>query len=695
MHRPFLHTLGSPILDLAHAGGRLYALTHGGLVVLDGCFETVARSAGHFRDGSLSFLPDGRVVVESPRIPARLGRAGEPLEALPEGAEAVLPTELGFVSPLYGKLLVEADGRRKKRSLPLGVILAVRCGEGIAVLGAKGLTLVDPRGEVLKESAEKGMSAPVSAPFGMVLQVGSKLHLLGKQLEVLERRRTTGWGTADAHEDGVLLCEGKRLSFWSPARSWTWEGPSELWSFCSFGAKVVVGAFETPDAWILSEEGVPECSFALPGRLAGAWPLGDGIALQAAGHPSLLWRRSDGSIEELAHDEAPLATCASPAGLFTSEGPHLLEWRPDAQGPERAPVETALPLGVPLMIKGERVVLREPGRFLVKGSSSTGAIAVEPDASYRYPASRSDALALVEALCAGRVKGSVVKASAEEPLAQRPLAETAALYARALYKPSGLTPQQLELAEETSGAFYEELALALEVGPLELEAALRARSFPLEAPRRLEGYQYVGAFECKGELWACDPCQLGRQGGAVPLHVVLPAKKGAWHAYLRTSIEEDGERTAELVVTHAEGLDRHATRRAGYIPVDSGTAGFFNRGTRASEGSGLGQGVTPGRRGVHSHTGYGDGSYIVYVARKGKRVVKARIPFLGREVLDRTMPRPSVYRAWSAGERYAVGDGLAHPEYGEGVVLGLVRGDKVRVGFAKRSAYLPHAGRGR
>lgn len=152
-------------------------------------------------------------------------------------------------------------------------------------------------------------------------------------------------------------------------------------------------------------------------------------------------------------------------------------------------------------------------------------------------------------------------------------------------------------------------------------------------------FDSLGNFEItSGAMQATDPCYTG--GGGVLLNNV---KNGVWKAY---TILDNGTNN-EIVVHHVDhslalgDFVRYEPQNMyGAIGVDSGQAGFFDAETLANHNHDhfyeevcnltlgtLGAGVI--QYGAVSSSGWGDGSYDLFIATHNGQIVAARIDFIG------------------------------------------------------------------
>lgn len=287
-------------------------------------------------------------------------------------------------------------------------------------------------------------------------------------------------------------------------------------------------------------------------------------------------------------------------------------------------------------------------------------------------------------------------AGAQAAVRRMSLVEAAALHGRALFAPGSLGPDALVALAWERASFFERLGAALGTSERVVHAAVRARRFPLEPPRALAGYEYLGVFLSEGQLAVCDPCYHGRRsrmGGSFDLSHALEGAAGRWHAFVRPGLGEWADWTGELAVIHESGFEAAATEHVANIGVDGGTAGVFDRECPACPAESLVvEGVVFGR-GAFSRSGLGDGLYPAFVARVAGAVVKVRIPYFEDELQmrDGTLPRRTS-RRYAASAAFAVGDELEHVKFGVGTVVGSADG-KIEVAFVDAVRTLVHARR--
>lgn len=219
---------------------------------------------------------------------------------------------------------------------------------------------------------------------------------------------------------------------------------------------------------------------------------------------------------------------------------------------------------------------------------------------------------------------------------------------------------------------------------------MQARQFPLKAPKELPGFEYVGAFSTGGTLVVSDPCHLGKKSPAGPFSLShrVEVRAGTWHAWLRPGSGEFADRTAELLVTHADGLGVAANVPAGQVGVDAGFVGVFDARCPKPEGH-YDEGVFRGKAAMAS-SGLGDGFYPVFTGSAHGHVVKVRAWFLGPGAaeLDASVAKAGS-RRYSPRERFEVGETLEHPTFGVGTVA-RERDGKMEVLFGETLRVLVH-----
>jgi len=531
--------------------------------------------------------------------------------------------------------------------------------------------------------------ATMVAACGALLVLGTDANVVFFDSELrevarveLKAKQLTPWG------DEVLASGPSGLArVASDGIRWMWESEVELGEPIVVGARVVARSWSVEKAWILDGEGAVEASVDLAGNLMAAAPLGDGIVITTTrGHEASWWR--PGGVERLAHDATPRLVGVLPKGVALAENQTLSVWRTDAEGPEFVASATDLPLGVPIISQVGGVVLEAHGRFASRGRGFNGLEHSVPHGTpWRHALTEAQARPLVSRLLERTPLPGALPSKDDAWSTEQELV----MASHALFAPDALEKPLRWEAERRLSGFAEELGRALGVSERVLIAAFRAGRFPLEAPRTLKGWEYLGAFETEGKVTVSDPCAIDSKHTKPPLALALrlDVRRGTWHVYVLPGTGEWSDRTAELVCIHPDGFETFASELSGTIGIDSGTAGMFDaRCPRPIEG--LEEGVRSGR-GAVATTGLGDGMYPVFVGRSQREVVKVRLHFLeppDAEV-DTSFAPKTGGGAYSAKNRYAVGDALSHPTFGDGVVVG-VREKKVEVRFADGVRVLMH-----
>lgn len=376
------------------------------------------------------------------------------------------------------------------------------------------------------------------------------------------------------------------------------------------------------------------------------YALGDGRVLHAPGAAMWTWRRADGSETALAHDFAPTGARELPGALAVREHDVLYVWRPGGDGPALAASAPAS-VGTTVVIDGALVTVRAPGRHAWRGEATDGsAVRVSLTTRWRAPLAPDVARQLI---------GRLVK------------------------RPVGAPAPEV--------ANLDELAFATGGSRWNLFGAFRARRYPLLPPLDLPGYAYLGSFTAAGPLLICDPRHLGgRQTKTTGLRTA--GRPGEWYAYARVA----GEAVEELVVCHRDGLDVAATDKLGEITVESNAAGVFDSRAPAWEPEAQPAPRILGNVGALAPPARGPGAYHVLVASVRGAVVKLRLPFADDGAHDRSVESSTASsRAYSARERFEVGDTLEHPKFGVGTVIRVAGDAKIEVAFADARRVLAHA----
>jgi hypothetical protein len=719
--RPHTLRARAPIRDaIPLPGGGIALLTASGVDVLDDALGPAGSIAGEgFRGHSLTALAGGRFLVyEPPFGDVHAGAPGGELAKVDLGkayATGVVATSAGFVALTSDdRVLVDVHGERRWLDLPgctdLGL---VRFREGALVAGREGLVVLDAHGEVRERGPLPAGGRPIGArlvalPASIALPTEEGIALLDG---ASERARIPVNARSEALRPfgtGVLVDEDRAIELWAivegaAERAWRWSGPADLGYPKIAGARIVMGALHVGMAWILDASGELVAEVPLPARLVEACAFDDGVAMRTADDPAVVWWRPGRGIALLEHDvEADLLRPATP-GLISAEADVLYRWRTDVQGPELPAVETGgVPLDTPIVVGGTLLTVRARGRFTLRAATARRTlVGVAPGSRFRPAVTRAEALALMEALVARRFDGPLPDTAVEgmwaevtARLAQLPLAETLALHGRALFAPVTLDEGLRRASRWAREEWFAEVGQALGLSGRQVSAAVRAGQLPLDPPRPVPGFEYLGAFTTTGKLTVSDPCYVGKKSKVLPLSMEVEALPGRWHVFVRPGVLDEANRTAELVVIHPEGFDVVAADPLGSIGVDSGQAGVFDRDCPKRDGDEPFEEGVVGRLGAVASSGLGDGFYPVFGGSSKGRLAKIRLHFLGPSpaALDATvaMEAKGPPRRYAPSERFAVGDAVEHAKFGAGTVVRVRDDGKIEVAFADAPRVLVH-----
>jgi hypothetical protein len=575
-------------------------------------------------------------------------------------------TSDGYAARSDGRLWIDRGGQGRWIDVPRGGlgstldawrdrVVSADSG-GVVVVGAEGEIVADRE---LHRPIDPG--APVIIGDVLALRVDGGIAVLDEALDtrcvcdVDDVRRVAG-STGE-----LIIVEGEdSVGAWTVQGAPRWQHRcTPTWEVVVVGAWVVVGV-RTGAVVLDTSTGEVVGELALPGEPVDVARLGDGLAIRVLGHHSIAWWRPDAPMAWLPHDVGVGSLCALDGHeVASSEGKELAIWRPGNDGPAIAPVATTMPMAKPIVCGAGVVTIEHAGRNVLRGRDARGlAVAVDPQDAWRDVVTRDEALA-------------IVRARIEQRRATKSLAPPAE-------------------AATSEG----ELAVALGITERALASALRAGVFPLEPPRPVPGYDYLGSFTTSPAITVADPIYVGKPGGGpLPLAQKIQAREGTWHAFARNGAGNAADRTAELVAIHDGGFATYAAEVIGSIGVDTGTAGIFDKGfkppKRDDDAPRFEEGIVLGL-GVVTWSGYGDGFYNVFAARSGGAVVKIRIGFLDDAHLDRSYAAPAGGRAYSIKTKFAVGETVMHPKFGAGTVTAVL-GDKIEVAFADGTRTLAHA----
>jgi hypothetical protein len=694
--RPRARLLAAPIRDLAFLpGGTLAALTSLGVEILDDALATTDTIPGSSLRGTRLFpLAGGRFLVcEHGFTELHVGARGGTLDEVDAGDRLfhdVVPTDAGFIATTIDKVLVDRHGERRWIELPsrIGRGLA-RWRDGAVVAGSDGIAALDAAGEI-RATFDMSLNLsrrPVALASGVAVPGSDEIVVLdGSTVRATIPARPDDCQLAP-FGNGIVVSADQEIAFWEigdgeATLAFRWSRPVSLRGPEVAGDRIVIGAWHAPVAWILDAKGALLDEVSLPGTLLDACAFDDGVALRAQGSREIVWWRPGRELVRLEHDTEPDLVRAATTGIASAEDEILYRWQADAEGPDLPALDSGgLPFDTPIVIDGSVVTLRPGGRFALRGETPEGRLRrVKPGASFRPAATRAEALSLIEAMLARRFDaelprfactGTYYEASAQ--LAQLPLADTLPLHGRALFAPRGLDPDTLRYVAFAREAWLAEIGLALGMSARRVLAAVRAGQLPLDPPRPVPGWEYLGAFTTSGDLRVGDPCYVGKkQSGAFRLALDVEALPGSWHVFVRPGAGADAGRTAELAVMHTDGFDAVAAEELGSIGVDSASAGVFDRTCpKRDDGAPLEEGVVS-RLGAVAWSGHGDGFYPVFGGRSKGRLAKIRLCFLGPSApeLDTTIaPKSSGTRRYAPSEHFEVGDTVEHAKFGTGTVF--------------------------
>lgn len=163
----------------------------------------------------------------------------------------------------------------------------------------------------------------------------------------------------------------------------------------------------------------------------------------------------------------------------------------------------------------------------------------------------------------------------------------------------------------------------------------------------------AGQFRCSSSMWVTDPCY---KPGTWCQHKLEKVASGDWKSYVLIADSGSwGKRVAELIAYKGDevlsGDPRWEIARGVNIGVDSGQAGFFSGETSIGSGeygevdtfygaccaatNGKNQSGIINNQGVVSHSGFGDGSYLLFTIQgRGGKVIATKLVFLDEEDLE-------------------------------------------------------------
>jgi hypothetical protein len=696
-----------PLRDDATSNARLAVLGSDGVALMSLALETLDALRGQeVRASRLVPLADARFLAHSDSVGnVYIGERGGTFAKVELGddfAHRVVPMPSGFIAMTDEKLLVDASGERRTTALPLSVNGVARCGDVVVLAGFDGFVVVDGRGEV-RSRHNLHVERVVESAHCAWLVGADETVLFDGRTETARLPASLRDGELTAFQEGVLQTHERDVVHWTAdGEQWRWSCPGAVWRADVVGDRVVVSSLDLRGAWIL-DGGSLVAKVDLERDLDQACAFGDGIALRVRSTHDVLYWRPNAAIERLVHDIGADRLAAVGSVLVSAENDVLYAWRTDVDGPQLPALSTGgVPLDVPIVVGGGIVIVRAGGRLSLRGETAQGFRPVHPGAAYRSVTTPAEGLEVMKALVARSTQGPLPDVSFEGAinevvarLSQLPLAATLPMHARALFG-HALEPNVRANAAHHRDAWFGELAVALGVPARVLLAAARAGRYPLEPPRPIEGYDYLGMFTTTGSLSVSDPCYRAKKNSsAFSFNIDVDGAPGRWHMFASNGTGTNAARTAELVVVHEEGFEVQASHHLGSVAVDSGTAGVFDAACpkQKSDDPSFDEGIVDGL-GALAHAGLGDGFYDVFAGTSPRGLIaKIRIHFLGSTPeLDKTVIHVSRQaRRYSAKERFALGDVVEHPKFGAGTVIRMSTDGKIDVAFPEGSRTLVHA----
>lgn len=680
--------LSSLPYQLEPVGDGFAALTGEGLVLLDKELAEVATIGG---DSSSRFvaLADGRFVTFSDRSGFfYVGtRGGAFARFCDELVDTVHATAGGYIAVGRERAWVDVDGVGRWIDLPYGGKGSVAWGEWIVVAGEAGLAVLDATGAVVTARAHPVRATPIVIGAALLVPVAGGFCLVDAALDEVTRRETDLERGIPLGER-VLLFGDNCIEAWNATDAepaWDWELPGDIDEPRVVGEWIVISSPGAKSVWILdAATGDEVASFKREVRSAA--PFAGGLALVIENSDEVVWWRPEAR-EVLVHDAPPWRAFAAPKGVITCDGPQLLWWRTDVQGPELPPIATTIPFDVPLVIDGSQRRVVSAGRAKLRAVSPTGyKTAIAPDAAWRLPTTREEAQQILAQLLA-RTFDTLLPPIQQLPhyessaaIAQLPLADVVSWHGRAMFAPATLDEERRSLSSFSRASFFAELAAALDTSAQALIAAVKNRKFPLVPPREIKNYDYLGSFTTDGKVIVSDVCYVTSKHTRPPLQLALhlDVRHGDWHAYARSGTGDAADRTSELVAIHEVGFATAANDQLAVLGNDAGQMGIYDH-SLGEPPAYAEDGIVSGL-GVKTSSGYGDGFYPVYGGKHQGQIVKLRVDFLEEGELDRTLPPPATTRPYSVKTTFAVGDAIEHPKFGLGRVVAIVD-TKIDVSF--------------
>ena len=300
-----------------------------------------------------------------------------------------------------------------------------------------------------------------------------------------------------------------------------------------------------------------------------------------------------------------------------------------------------------------------------------------------------------------------VRLKADTPVRYAMGSDRAGEKLKALATPgSGATADDLTLREI---AFERRLSMRM------LQLILRRADGTIERPESplgISDHDYMGAFTVTNELVVADRCYIAETNPLLANRT--PAVPGRWHAFVRHEILCVDVSVAMFAYHEAHVDDATENgEELGTFGVDSGSAvivdaraterlDFFRDGDRAWQ-----EGLVDDL-GLFAFTAIGDGLYKSRVHRRDGRATmvraslsdenmayyrppKPRPPAKYSKELEQHLAADGEIREYSAKTKYAQGDRIRHPKFGDGVVNELLPDRKISVAFRDGVRALVHA----
>lgn len=656
-------------------------------------------------------LRDGRLLLHPATGPLQVVYEDrfEPVHDLGELTTfgGVLVTESGFIAWYKNGATVLIDERGERRVLKSGIeflhgvvalpddrLLAYGTG-GWGVLTLDGATVLRGQ-ETLRALLWCGESlvATISYPKNRALRFES-FDSSPQQVELPDARSRIAFddGVLALSDDAIRLFDlddserGYRLRW----RIETLSAPKRAWA-CGSRAVITTGT-----RVMLVSGGSDVRDVSLDG-LRFAKSDEDGIIL-VSDAMAVVW--TPGATTELDHDFGPHRVTRVPAGLATIETEVLRVFDGKGHPPPELELDVAdPPLETTVIVNGfvgERVT---DGRYAYAlERPEGGTMRVARGTPYRLALDEEAGTALMAQLVARRCNADLSKVP-EDHLEARalPPSTMATLQQRALLQAGSLSKKERAVATMARGYFLSELANALGVSRRVVLAAICLGRYPLEGPRVVPNYEYLGSFECTGALRMSDPCYAANE----KMRVEVGAKAGTWHAYVSSWKHPSwGNRVGELVCVHDTGFEIAATQPhrgdgpgiiGTVVGVDSGTAGIYDVSCNVPDATEV-TGVTDDGLGFFTESGLGDGAYFPFLGKRRGVVVKVRLPFIdGTEDDSSVVSAPvdtSDAKPYSPRTTFSEGDVIEHSKFGAGRVIEASH-DRIVVVFDSMTRTLVH-----